>query len=289
MGVRVKRRDTILLTAYLINDILKRSFREDIGSGDLTTIYCVPPDKIGSGRLIAKEEGVLAGIDVAAEAFTFLDRTVKCQILFKDGQTVSRGDLVMTVNGPLQAILSAERVALNLLQRLSGIATQTALWVEEIEEYPARLTDTRKTTPGLRMFEKYAVRVGGGQNHRMALDGGIMIKDNHIAAAGGITEAVRAVRDKAPFTLKIEVEVTDLDQLQEALAAGADIIMLDNMDSQIMKQAFEINAGRALLEASGNVTLSRLKEIAETGVDYISCGALTHSAKALDFSFLLDQ
>lgn len=289
MGVRVKRRDAILLTAYLINDILKRSFREDIGSGDLTTIYCVPPDKIGSGRLIAKEEGVLAGIDVAAEAFTFLDRTVKCQILFKDGQTVSRGDLVMTVNGPLQAILSAERVALNLLQRLSGIATQTALWVEEIEEYPARLTDTRKTTPGLRMFEKYAVRVGGGQNHRMALDGGIMIKDNHIAAAGGITEAVRAVRDRAPFTLKIEVEVTDLDQLQEALAAGADIIMLDNMDSQIMKQAFEINAGQALLEASGNVTLSRLKEIAETGVDYISCGALTHSAKALDFSFLLDQ
>ena len=278
-----------MLTPNLINDILKRSFREDIGSGDLTTIYCIPPEKTGSGRLIAKEEGVLAGINIAVQAFSYLDRAVRGSKLFPDGGKVSRGDIVMKVDGPLQAILSSERIALNLLQRLSGIATQTARWAEEIKEYPAKLTDTRKTTPGLRMLEKYAVQVGGGSNHRLALDGGIMIKDNHIAAAGGIEKAVRAVRDRAPFTLKIEVEVTNLDELEEALAAGIDIIMLDNMDTETMCRAVEITASRVLLEASGNVTFSRLREIAATGVDYISCGALTHSVKALDFSFLLDQ
>jgi nicotinate-nucleotide pyrophosphorylase (carboxylating) len=278
-----------MLTPDLVNDILKRSFREDIGSGDLTTIYCVPSKKSGSGRLIAKEEGVLAGVDIALKAFSYLDRSVRCSELFNDGEKVSRGDVVMTVEGPLQAILSSERVALNLLQRLSGIATQTALWAEEIKEYPAKLTDTRKTTPGLRILEKYAVQVGGGNNHRLALDGGIMIKDNHIAAAGGIKKAVEAARDKVPFTLRIEVEVTNLDELEEALAAGVDIIMLDNMDTETMYRAVEISAGRVLLEASGNVTFQRLKEIAATGVDYISCGALTHSVKALDFSFLLNQ
>ena len=278
-----------MLTSYLVNDILKRSFREDLGSGDLTTIYCVPSHKVGSGRLVAKDAGILAGVDIAARAFSYLDHAVQCQIRIKDGGQLEPGSTVMKVEGPLQVILSAERIALNLLQRLSGIATQTALWAEEIKEYPAKLTDTRKTTPGLRMPEKYAVQVGGGQNHRLALDGGIMIKDNHIVAAGGIDQAVRAVRDRAPFTLKIEVEVTNLDELEEALAAGADIIMLDNMDTGTMSQAVGINAGRALLEASGNVTLSRLKEIAATGVDYISCGALTHSAKALDLSFQLEQ
>jgi len=278
-----------LLSIHLVNDILKRSFREDIGSGDLTTNYCVPPDKVGSGRLMAKEEGVLAGIDIAAQAFSFLDQSVKSKLLFKDGQRVNRGDAVLIVEGPLQPILTSERIALNLLQRLSGIATQTALWVEEIKEYPAKLTDTRKTTPGLRMLEKYAVQVGGGQNHRLALDGGIMIKDNHIAAAGGIEKAVQAARSRAPFTLKIEVEVTNLDDLEEALAAGVDIVMLDNMNTEIMHRAVQINAGKALIEASGNVTFSRLKEIAATGVDYISSGALTHSVKALDFSFLLNR
>ena len=278
-----------LLTTYLINDLLKKAFREDIGSGDLTTVYCVPSGKVGSGRLIAKEEGVLAGIDIAAKAFSYLDRAIRCHKMLEDSNKVGRGDVVLTVEGPLRPILSSERIALNLLQRLSGIATQTALWVEEIKEYPAKLTDTRKTTPGLRMFEKYAVQVGGGQNHRLALDGGIMIKDNHISAAGGIDQAVRMVREKAPFTLKIEVEVTNLDQLKEALTANVDIIMLDNLDTKTMRRAVEITAGHALLEASGNITLSRLKEIASTGVDYISCGALTHSARALDFSFLLDQ
>ena len=277
-----------MLTTYQVNDILKRSFREDIGSGDLTTTYCVPPGKVGSGRLIAKEAGVLAGIEIAIEAFAYLDRAVRGIKLFADGEKVSRGDVVMTVEGPLQPILSSERIALNLLQRLSGIATQTALWAEDIKDYPAKLADTRKTTPGLRMLEKYAVQVGGGQNHRLALDGGIMIKDNHITAAGGIDQAVQAVRSRAPFTLKIEVEVTNLEELKEALAAGADIIMLDNMDPETMHRAVKINAGQALLEASGNVTFSRLKEIAATGVDYISCGALTHSAKALDLSFQLE-
>jgi nicotinate-nucleotide pyrophosphorylase (carboxylating) len=278
-----------MLTPDLVNDILKRSFREDIGSGDLTTIYCVPSEKSGSGRLIAKEEGVLAGVDIALKAFSYLDRAVRGSKFFTDGQKVNRGDIIMQVEGPLQAILSSERVALNLLQRLSGIATQTALWAEEIKEFPAKLTDTRKTTPGLRILEKYAVQVGGGNNHRLALDGGIMIKDNHIAAAGGIKKAVKAVREKVPFTLRIEVEVTNLDELEEALAAGVDIIMLDNMDTETMYRAVEISAGRVLLEASGNVTFKRLKEIAATGVDYISCGALTHSVKALDFSFLLNQ
>jgi nicotinate-nucleotide pyrophosphorylase (carboxylating) len=278
-----------LYTPYLINDLLKRAFREDIGSGDLTTLYAVSPGKVGSGRLVAKEAGILAGVDLAAGAFSYLDQAVKCQILIKDGGQLEPGSTVMKVEGPLRAILTAERTALNLLQRFSGIATQTALWAGEIKDYPARLTDTRKTTPGLRMFEKYAVQVGGGQNHRLALDGGIMIKDNHIAAAGSIGEAVRAVREKAPFTLKIEVEVTNLDELDEALEVGVDIIMLDNMNLEKVRRAVEITAGRALLEASGNVTLSRLKEIAATGVDYISCGALTHSIKALDLSFLLDK
>ncbi len=277
------------MNPYLVNDLLKRAFREDIGSGDLTTIYAVPPEKVGSGRLVAKESGILAGVAIAARAFSYLDQAVKCQILIRDGGQIEPGSTVLKVEGPLQAILSAERIALNLLQRLSGIATQTALWVEEIKDYPARLADTRKTTPGLRILEKYAVQIGGGTNHRLALDGGIMIKDNHIVAAGSIGEAVRAARAKAPFTLKIEVEVTNLDELNEALAAGADIIMLDNMDLEKMRRAVEITAGRALLEASGNVTFSRLKVIAATGVDYISCGALTHSVKALDFSFLLDH
>ncbi len=278
-----------MLTPQLVKDLLNRAFREDIGSGDLTTIYSVPPKKVGSGRLLAKEAGVLAGIHLAARTFSYLDQSVQCKCMFKDGDTIILGDVVMTVDGPLQAILSSERIALNLLQHLSGIASQTARWVEEINDFPTQLTDTRKTAPGLRMFEKYAVQLGGGRNHRLALDGGIMIKDNHIIAAGSISAAVQAVRNKAPFTLRIEVEITSLGELQEALIAGADIIMLDNMNIEEIKQAVKITAGRALLEASGNVTFSRLKEIAATGVDYISCGALTHSVRALDFSFLLDN
>lgn len=278
-----------MLTPQLIEDLLNRAFREDIGSGDLTTIYTVPPEKVGSGRLLAREKGMLAGIHLAAKTFSYLDQAVQCKCKFKDGDTIMDGNIVMTVKGSMQAILSSERIALNLLQRLSGIASQTAKWAEAINDFPAQLTDTRKTAPGLRMFEKYAVQLGGGRNHRLALDGGIMIKDNHIVAAGGISEAVHAVRSRAPFTLRIEVEITSLDKLQEALEAGADIIMLDNMNTEDIKQAVKITAGRALLEASGNITFSRLREIAATGVNYISCGALTHSVRALDFSFLLDD
>ncbi len=278
-----------MLTSYHINEVLDRAFREDIGAGDLTTIYTVPSNAAGNGRLLAREKGLLAGVNAAVAAFCYLDNSVECECLLSDGDPVEEGSLVMMVNGPFKPILSSERIALNLLQRLSGIATQTARWAEEIKDYPARLVDTRKTTPGLRLLEKYAVRIGGGLNHRLALDGGILIKENHITAAGGIGEAVRSIRNRAPFTLRIEVEVTSLEELEEALDAGADIIMLDNMKPALMQQAVELNNGRALLEASGNITRQHLKEVASTGVDFISCGALTHSSRVLDFSFVLKR
>ncbi len=278
-----------MLTSYHINEVLDRAFREDIGAGDLTTIYTVPSNAAGNGRLLAREKGLLAGVNAAVAAFCYLDNSVECECLLSDGDPVEEGSLVMMVNGPFKPILSSERIAMNLLQRLSGIATQTARWAEEIKDYPARLVDTRKTTPGLRLLEKYAVRIGGGLNHRLALDGGILIKENHITAAGGIGEAVRSIRNRAPFTLRIEVEVTSLEELEEALDAGADIIMLDNMKPALMQQAVELNNGRALLEASGNITRQHLKEVASTGVDFISCGALTHSSRVLDFSFVLER
>ncbi len=278
-----------MLTSYHIYEVLDRAFREDIGAGDLTTIYTVPSNAAGNGRLLAREKGLLAGVNAAVAAFCYLDNSVECECLLSDGDPVEEGSLVMMVNGPFKPILSSERIAMNLLQRLSGIATQTARWAEEIKDYPARLVDTRKTTPGLRLLEKYAVRIGGGLNHRLALDGGILIKENHITAAGGIGEAVRSIRNRAPFTLRIEVEVTSLEELEEALDAGADIIMLDNMKPALMQQAVELNNGRALLEASGNITRQHLKEVATTGVDFISCGALTHSSRVLDFSFVLER
>ncbi|NMD42497.1 MAG: carboxylating nicotinate-nucleotide diphosphorylase, partial [Firmicutes bacterium] len=192
------------------------------------------------------------------------------------------------ISGRLRPILSAERTALNFLQRLSGIATMTAAWAGELEGFPAKLTDTRKTTPGQRVLEKYAVRCGGGINHRLSLDSGILIKDNHIRAAGGIAAAVRAVRAAAPFVWRIEVEAADLEQLREALAAGAEVIMLDNMEPAMIREAVQLTAGRALLEASGNIVFEHLREIAATGVDYISCGALTHSYRSLDLNLLLE-
>ena len=195
----------------------------------------------------------------------------------------------MRISGRLRPLLSAERTALNFLQRLSGIATKTAVWTGELEGFPAKLTDTRKTTPGQRVLEKYAVRIGGGVNHRFSLDSGILIKDNHIRAAGGITAAVNAVRADAPFVWRLEVEVTDLKQLQEALDAGVEVVMLDNMELPLIQEAVQITAGRALLEASGNIALEDLREIAATGVDYISCGAITHSYRSLDLNLLLES
>lgn len=272
----------------IIQEAVKMALREDLGLGDLTTWYAVSSRAQGNGRVFAKEEGIIAGLPVAEMVFHLVDNTLQIEQLVQDGARVQMGQSILKIDGRLQSILSAERTALNYLQRLSGIATKTAAWVGEIKEYPVRLADTRKTTPGLRLLEKYAVAVGGGINHRLALDGGILIKENHIRAAGGIKAAVKSVKEHAPFTLRIEVEVTDLMELEEALAAEADIIMLDNMSLEMMRQAVTLNAGRTVLEASGNVTFERLKEISATGVDIISCGALTHSYNSLDLSLLID-
>jgi nicotinate-nucleotide pyrophosphorylase (carboxylating) len=277
-----------MLSTFMLRDLVARSLQEDVGSGDLTTLYAVPRDASGEARITAKQSGIICGLPVAEAVFEVLDRELRCCRLVAEGEPVEPGCPVFAVSGSLRSILTGERTALNFMQRLSGIATKTAAWVKEIESYPARLADTRKTTPGLRLLEKYAVRTGGGSNHRLALDGGILIKDNHIRAAGGISAAITAVREKAPFTLRIEVEVTSLAELKEALDAAPDLIMLDNMDLETMRRAVEITAGRTLLEASGNITFERLKEVAATGVDYISSGALTHSFHSLDLSLLIE-
>lgn len=272
----------------LIEEAVQAALKEDLGMGDLTTLYTVSPDARGKGVIIAKEGGVIAGLFVAEAVFYRMDRTLQTERMVEDGALVPAGRPILCITGHCQTIISAERTALNFLQRLSGIATKTAAWVKEIKDFPVSLADTRKTSPGMRLLEKYAVVVGGGINHRLALDGGILIKENHIRAAGGIEAAVKLVRARSPFTLRVEVEVTDLSELEEALAAQADIVMLDNMSLEMMRCAVEMTAGQAVLEASGNVTFERLKEIAATGVDIISCGALTHSYCSLDLSLLLD-
>ena len=276
-----------MLSPLSIRASVEQALREDLGLGDLTTGYTILPCARGQAGIIAKQYGLICGFPVAEEVFRVLDPELICHRVVEEGAEVQPGDIIFQVSGSLQSILAGERTALNYMQRLSGIATKTAAWVKEISAYQVRLTDTRKTTPGLRLLEKYAVRIGGGSNHRLALDGGILIKENHIRAACGIKEAVDAVRRQAPLTLRIEVEVTNLAELHEALAANADIIMLDNMDLEMMREAVAITGGRALLEASGNVTFERLQEIAATGVNYISSGALTHSCNSLDLSLLL--
>lgn len=271
-----------------IDDLLRHALKEDIHTGDLTTQACVPEPRRATARLVAKEPFVLAGSDVAARVFSLLDPAVVFERLVQDGARVAKGDLVARMTGDAALLLQGERVALNLLQRMSGIATLTSQYVAAVAGTRARIVDTRKTTPGLRMLEKYAVRVGGGINHRTGLYDGILIKENHIAAAGGITAAINRARAYIPHTLKIEVETETVIQVQEALAAGADIIMLDNMDCPTMRSCVELIAGRALVEASGGVNLDTVRAIAETGVDIISVGALTHSPKAADISMLLD-
>jgi nicotinate-nucleotide pyrophosphorylase (carboxylating) len=272
-----------------LDDLIKRSLEEDIGYGDITTMSVVPAEQNSEGLFIAKAEGVIAGLEVARTVFARLDPQAVFTKLTADGDLVTSGTVIARVRGRSRALLSGERTALNFMQRLSGIATQTHQLTGMIKDYPAQLLDTRKTTPGLRVLEKYAVAVGGGRNHRFGLYDGVMIKDNHIIAAGGIKQAVAMARARVPHTLKIEVEVENLDQLQEALEAGADIIMLDNMAPAIMREAVTIAAGRALLEASGGIKAANLIEIAQTGVDFISMGALTHSAPNLDISFDLQQ
>jgi len=267
----------------LLDSLLKSFLREDIGRGDLTSESIFSPDDQGSARLVARESFLAAGAaSVAARVFQLQNPAIDTRSAVEDGTRVSGGDVLLGVSGPVVDLLKAERVALNLLQRLSGIATMTARFVEKVAGYPVRICDTRKTTPGLRILEKYAVVAGGGSNHRFNLADGILIKDNHIAACGSIAKAVERVRKKVPHTIRIEVETDLLSQVEECLACGVDIIMLDNMSLAAMTEAVALIDGRALVEASGNVTLDRVREIAGTGVDIISSGALTHSAPACD-------
>ena len=267
-----------------VDELLWMALKEDITCEDITTNAIMREDKLGEAQLLCKQDGVIAGLQVFERVFHLLDENTKVELYFKDGDQVKNGDLLAKVTGDIRTILSGERVALNYLQRMSGIATHTRQLVDLLGDAKTKLLDTRKTTPNMRVFEKYAVKVGGGTNHRYNLSDGILIKDNHIGAAGGIKEAVALAKDYAPFVRKIEVEVESMEQVQEALDAGADIIMLDNMDNATMKQAVEFIAGRAETECSGNVTAERVKDIIETGVDYVSCGALTHSSPILDVS-----
>ena len=276
-----------ILEPWQVEALVERFLEEDIGRGDRTTEAVVPEDLRGRARIEAREPAVIAGLDVARICFTLLGG-VTWEPLLADGGRVDAGATVVRMEGPLRTILTGERTALNLLQRLSGIATMTSRYVDAVSGTPARIVDTRKTTPGLRLLEKYAVRVGGGSNHRAGLDDGILIKDNHIAAAGSVTEAVtRALADR-PHGLKVEVEVGDLDQLAEALSAGAEAILLDNMSPDMVSEAVTRAGGKALLEASGGITLETVSDYAKTGVDLISVGALTHSVRAIDLSLEVD-
>lgn len=266
------------------DDYIMHTLREDINDEDVSTNAVMPEDKQGKADLICKEDGIICGLDVFFRTFELLDKTARFECSFKDGDEVKKGQLIGVIYGDIKALLSGERTALNYLQRMSGIATITRSYMDELKGYKTVLLDTRKTTPNMRPFEKYAVKVGGATNHRYNLSDGVLLKDNHIGAAGSITKAIKMAKDYAPFVRKIEIETETLEQVQEAVDAGADIIMLDNMDTETMKKALAIIDGRAQTECSGNVTKERLKEIAETGVDFVSCGALTHSAPIMDIS-----
>ncbi len=264
---------------YILNTL-----QEDITSEDVSTNAVMPENKQGRAELICKQSGIICGLDVFARTFELLDETSRFETDYKDGDRVEKGTVIGVINGDIKAILSGERTALNYLQRMSGIATMTKEYAEELKGTHTVLLDTRKTTPNMRPFEKHAVKVGGGTNHRYNLSDGVLLKDNHIGAAGSVTKAIQMAKAYAPFVRKIEIETETLDQVQEALDAGADIIMLDNMDNETMRQAVEMIDGRAQTECSGNVTKERLKEIAAIGVDFVSCGALTHSAPIMDVS-----
>lgn len=267
-----------------VDELIWMALKEDITSEDITTNAIMREDKLGEAQLLCKQDGIIAGLQVFERVFKLLDENTKITFQAKDGDKVKSGDLLATVTGDIRTILTGERVALNYLQRMSGIATHTRQLVDLLGDAKTKLLDTRKTTPNMRIFEKYAVKVGGGTNHRYNLSDGILIKDNHIGAAGGIKEAVALAKEYAPFVRKIEVEVENMEQVKEAVEAGADIIMLDNMDDVAMKKAVQFIAGRAETECSGNVTAERVKDIIDTGVDYVSCGALTHSSPILDVS-----
>lgn len=267
-----------------VDEYILNALREDITSEDVSANAVMPEDRQGKADLICKQDGVICGLDIFRRTFELLDSTSRFDAFYKDGDTVHRGDLLGVIYGDIKAVLSGERTALNYLQRMSGIATITREYVKELEGYRTTLLDTRKTTPNMRPFEKYAVKAGGASNHRYNLSDGVLLKDNHIGAAGSVTKAIQLAKEYAPFVRKIEIETETLEQVREAVDAGADIIMLDNMDNDTMKKAVEIIGGRAQTECSGNVTKDRLREIAETGVDFVSCGALTHSAPVMDIS-----
>ena len=270
--------------AQEIELIINHAFQEDIGNGDITTNNIVPENKLASASMTAKADGIIAGIDIAEMVFRKLDENLEWNPKIKDGDSVKKGDVILEIKGTFRALLTGERLALNLMQRMSGIATETAKYVAETKGSKVKILDTRKTVPGLRTFDKYAVKMGGGTNHRIGLYDMVMIKDNHIKMAGTITAAVEQVRKSIPSEIKVEVETTNLHEVEEAVNAGADIIMLDNMSNELMCEAVDLINGKALIEASGNMNLERISGVAKTGVDFISVGALTHSVIALDIS-----
>lgn len=268
----------------LIDKIIEQALLEDIWTGDITSESIIPYDLKAKGIIKTSDEGVVAGLDIVFLVFKKLDSEICFQSKTKDGNKILPGEILAKITGPAQTILKGERVALNFLQRMSGIATITSKFCQEVKAFPVRIVDTRKTTPGLRILEKYAVRMGGGYNHRFGLYDAVLIKDNHIVVAGGIRSAVNSVRKQISHTVKIEVEVENLSQLQEALKMKTDIIMLDNMDLENMKKAVKMARGKVLIEASGGITLEKVRKIAQTGVNLISIGTLTHSVKSLDIS-----
>lgn len=274
----------IVTAGVNIDDLILMALKEDISSEDITTNSVMREKKLGTVQLICKQDGVIAGLEIFKRVFELLDRETITKLYFKDGDRVKKGDLLGEVEGDIRVLLSGERTALNYLQRMSGIATYTNNMVKLLEGSSVKLLDTRKTTPNMRIFEKYAVKVGGGNNHRYNLSDGILLKDNHIDAAGGVANAIKMAKEYAPFVRKIEVEVENLDMLKEALEAGADIIMLDNMSPEMMKEAVKLTRGKAVTECSGNITKENIQTIIDTGVDYVSSGALTHSAPILDVS-----
>jgi nicotinate-nucleotide pyrophosphorylase (carboxylating) len=267
-----------------MDEIIMTSLKEDISLGDITTDSIIAPTDSASAVIIAKETGVIAGLEIAKRVFTILDSDIRFENCVEDGQVVNSGDIIARIEGNTRVLLKAERTALNFLQRLSGISTKTKLFCDKVKGLNVKLVDTRKTTPGLRVLEKYAVKVGGGFNHRFCLCDGVLIKDNHIKAAGSIKKAIELARRNVPHTIKIEVETEDLAQIDEAISNKADIIMLDNMEIDMIKKAVKKIDGRAIIEVSGNVNLDTVFDIASTGVDIISIGGLTHSANAFDIS-----
>lgn len=276
-----------MLNKFYVDDLIKKALLEDINYCDVTSDYLIPENQQGSARLVSKAEGVVCGTEIAARVFELIDSDIKTEILIKDGFPVKPGDEIMRMSGRTVSLLKGERTALNLIQHMSGISTAANKYSKIVEGTSASIADTRKTLPGLRPLQKYAVMTGGAKNHRYNLSDAAMLKDNHIDASGGITKAINILRSRLGHMTKIEVETRNLDELREALSAGADIIMLDNMSPDTMREAVKINGGRALLEASGGITDETLREVAETGVDIISVGALTHSVKAFDISMYI--